>query len=167
MFNLQLSVLSNVASMAVLIDHSFFEAYAGESRDGSPAARFSTGDIVSLNSATLSAKGSNVVSCAIFKDRFRKMEGAKAGVCLRSQSLPRIACLFVWRSLQFCYTYILTSDYRNTILPHLDGFALNVKYDVFRVVYVGGDTVTTSSGDYSISAQHKMLENEIDKNEER
>ncbi|GFZ06109.1 geranyl diphosphate synthase 1 [Actinidia rufa] len=44
-----ITMLENVSTMAMLIDHSFFDAYAGESRDGSLAAKFSTGDIVSMN----------------------------------------------------------------------------------------------------------------------
>ncbi|KAL8032205.1 hypothetical protein ABFX02_13G080500 [Erythranthe guttata] len=160
-----LSVLTNVAGMAILIDHSFFDAFTGESRDGTPAAKFFTGDIVSMSSATLSANNDdeNKVSyacLAIFKDRFNKMSGARAGVCFKSQSVPRIVCLFVWKSLQFCYTYILTSDYRNTILPYLDGFALDVKYDVFRVVYVSGDNVVKLQN----YPQRMMLENEVDNN---
>ncbi|KAI3455969.1 hypothetical protein Pfo_012632 [Paulownia fortunei] len=161
-----LSVLTNVASMAILMDHSFFEAYAGESRDGSPAAKFFTGDIVSLSSATLSANDPNennvsYACLAIFKDRFHKMDGARAGVCFKSQSMPRIVGLFVWKSLQFCYTYILTSDYRKTVLPYVDGFALDIKYDVFRVVYVSGDNVLS----FQFYPEHRMLENEIDNNE--
>ncbi|XP_073057517.1 uncharacterized protein [Primulina eburnea] len=139
-----LSMLSSLANMATLMDHSFFNSYTGESRDGSPAVRFYTGDIVSLSSASLvdaneSNENSVAYAClAMFKDRFRKMVGANCGVCLRSHILPRIACLFVWDSLQSCYSYILKTDYRKAILPYLDGFSLDIKYDVFRVVYVSG-----------------------------
>lgn len=161
-------MLTNVANMAILVDHSFFDAYAGESRDGSPAAKFFTGDIVTLNSATLSANESNengvsYACLAIFKDQFLKMDGARAGVCCKSQSMPRIVGLVVWKSLQFCYTYILTSDYRNKVLPYLDGFAVDVKYDVFRVVYVSGDNVLNVP---FYPHQHRMLEDEVDKNNE-
>ncbi|KAL0398300.1 UNVERIFIED_CONTAM: putative hydrolase [Sesamum radiatum] len=158
-----LSVLANVASMAILIEHSFFDAYAGESRDGSPAAKFFTGGIVSLSSATLSANETGVsYDCVpMFKDRFQKMDGATAGVCFKSQSMPRIVGLFVWKSLQCCYTYILTSEYRKTVVRYLDGFALDIKYDVFRVVYVSGDSVLN----VQFCPQHTVLENEVDKNE--
>ncbi|KAI3466847.1 hypothetical protein Pfo_023510 [Paulownia fortunei] len=156
-----LSMLTNVANMAILTDHSFFDAYAGESRDCSPAAKFFTGDIVSLSSATLSANRLNENSVsyaclAIFKDRFHKTDGARAGVCFKSQSMPRIVGLIVWKSLQFCYSYILTSDYRKTLLPYLDGFDLDVKYDVFRVVYVSGDNNVLK---LQSSPQHRVLEN--------
>lgn len=130
--------------MAILLDHGFFDAYAGESRDGSPAAKFFTGDVVAVSSASLSGKGSAEVSVsyaflAIFKDQFLKMEGAAAGVCFKSKSMPKIVSLVVWKSLHSFYTYVLTSDYRNRLLPYLDGFAVDIKYDVFRVVYVSGD----------------------------
>ncbi|XP_057510460.1 uncharacterized protein LOC130792886 isoform X1 [Actinidia eriantha] len=48
-----LSMLTNVSSMAILIDYSFFDAYAGESRNGSPAAKFFTGDTISMNAILL------------------------------------------------------------------------------------------------------------------
>ncbi|CAA3025922.1 Hypothetical predicted protein [Olea europaea subsp. europaea] len=136
-----ISMLTNVGSMAILIDSSFFDAYAGESKDGSPAAKFFNGDIISLSSATISGNENtfSYACSAIFKDRFLKMEGATAGICLKSQTMPRIVGLFVWKSLQFCYSYILNSDNRNTILPYFGGIHLDVKYDVFRVVYVSGD----------------------------
>ncbi|KAG6407171.1 hypothetical protein SASPL_130155 [Salvia splendens] len=138
-----ISVLTNlVESMAILIDHSFFEAYAGESRDGSPAAKFFTGDVVAMSSAILSGEcESNALSCAyaflaIFKDQFLKMEGAAAGVCFKSKTMPKIVGLVVWKSLHSFYTYVLASDFRNRILPYFDGFAVDIKYDVFRVAYV-------------------------------
>ncbi|XP_057763957.1 uncharacterized protein LOC130985163 [Salvia miltiorrhiza] len=143
-----ISVLTNVvASMAILLDHSFFDAYAGESRDGSPAAKFFTGDVVAMSSATLSGSGGDsaemmsfgYASLAIFKDQFLKMEGAAAGVCFKSKSMPKIVSLVVWKSLHSFYTYILTSDFRNRILPYFDGFAVDIKYDVFRVAYVSGE----------------------------
>ncbi|KAL3833672.1 hypothetical protein ACJIZ3_008408 [Penstemon smallii] len=160
-----LSILQNVASMATLIYHCFFDAYAGESKDGTPAAKFFTGDIISLNSATLSPKessGKNITypCLALFKDRFHKMDGATAGVCLRSQSMQKVVGFFVWKSLQCCYSYILKSDYRKTVLPYLDDFALDVKYDVFRVTYVSGDNVV------NVELHPRMLRNEVDKKNE-
>ncbi|KAL3616863.1 hypothetical protein CASFOL_039257 [Castilleja foliolosa] len=163
------SILRNVASMAILINHSFFEAYAGESKDGSPAAKFFTGDIVSLRSATLSSSDENsnenrvwYACLAIFKDRFAKMTGARAGVCFRSQSMPRLLGLFVWESLGLCYTHILTSNYRSTVHPYLDGLDIDVKYDIFRVVYVSGD----SDLSFQFDPHDRMLGDEVDKNEE-
>ncbi|CAA2988143.1 Hypothetical predicted protein [Olea europaea subsp. europaea] len=136
-----ISMLTNVASMAILIDSSFFEAYNGESKDGSPAAKFFNGDVISLSCATILDDNPNehTLSCAclsLFKDHFIKMEGATAGVCMKSQTLPKLVGLFVWKSLQFCYSDILNSDCRNTILPYFGGIPLDVKYDIFRVVYV-------------------------------
>ncbi|XWS18681.1 hypothetical protein CRYUN_Cryun32bG0065600 [Craigia yunnanensis] len=161
-----LSMLTSMSSMAVLTEHSFFDAYAGESKDGSNAAKFSTGDIVSMNLITSSSNDLNDVSyanLALFKSRFLRMEGATAGVCLKCQSMPRVACLYVWKSLLLCYSWILTSDYRKTMMPYLDRFSLSVKYDVFWVVYVSSENVQN----YQIPPQHHVLENGEMKNEGR
>ncbi|XP_073029840.1 uncharacterized protein [Primulina eburnea] len=158
-----LSMLTNnVSTMAILVEHSFFNAYTGESRDGSPAAKFFSGDIISLSSASLSANDFTVSyeSIGMFKDRFDKMNGSSSGVCLKSQAHPRIVCLFVWKSLQHCYSYILNSDYRKAILPNLEGFALDVKYDVFKVVYVSGDDVLN----IELYPKKRVLQNEVENN---
>ncbi|XVF27273.1 hypothetical protein REPUB_Repub14bG0092600 [Reevesia pubescens] len=139
-----LSMLTSMSSMAVLTEHSFFDAYAGESKDGSNAAKLSSGDIVSMNLISSSSSDINDVSyanLALFKSRFLRMEGATAGVCLKCQSMPRVACLYVWKSLLLCYSWILTSEDRKTMLPYLDRFSLTVKYDIFWVVYVSSENV--------------------------
>jgi hypothetical protein len=151
-------MLSNISSMAILMDHSFFDAYAGESRDGSSAARFYTGDTVSMIAAVTSADEIDNLSYAclgLFKSRFLKMEGAAAGVCLRCQSKPRVACLYVWKSLQFCYSWIINCDQRKSMLPYLDQFSLDIKYDIYRVVYVSGDIVLN----FQAPSSTQMLEN--------
>ncbi|KAL4627653.1 hypothetical protein ACB092_05G180400 [Castanea dentata] len=139
------SMLTNISSMAILVEHSFFDAYAGESRDGFSAVRFSTGDTVSMNAAMTSDGGDlndlSYACLALFKSRFLKMEGVAAGVCLKCQSSPSVACLYVWKSLQFCYSWILNSDQRSSMLPYLDRHSLEFKYDIFKVVYVNGDNV--------------------------
>ncbi|XP_051128209.1 uncharacterized protein LOC127249467 [Andrographis paniculata] len=154
-----LSLFTRVTSMAMLSDYGFFSAYAGESKDGSPAAKFFTGDTICFSSARVCGdycnqynNDHNTISyagLAIFKDRFLKMSGAKSGVCFRCQTEtkteteietgPPILSLVVWQSLQSCYTFLLTSpDCRR---PALDDLALDIKYDVFRVVYVSGEPV--------------------------
>ncbi|KAL6992203.1 hypothetical protein U1Q18_010310, partial [Sarracenia purpurea var. burkii] len=141
------SMLKNVSDMAILIDHSFYDAYAGESRDGTPAAKFSTGDTISMNAVLFTDDGVKDLSyacLAAFRSRFSKMDGVVAGVCLKCQSQPRSVNLFVWKSLQCCYSWILTADYRNTVIPYLDNVPLEVKYDIFRVVCVSGDNNTPS-----------------------
>jgi hypothetical protein len=157
-------MLTDVSTMAILIDHSFFEAYAGESRQGNPAAKFFNGDIISMNSTSLSSDEMNendfsYACLAIFRTRFLKMDGATAGVCLKSQSRPSVIGLCIWKSLQSCYSYILNTDYRKTMLPYLDGLSLDIKYDIFRVVYV-------SAGNNALNLQfcssHRMLEYEIE-----
>lgn len=131
-------MLTNLSGMAILIEHSFFDAYAGDSREGSSAAKFCTGDIIFMHIASPSAGDINDLSyanLALFRDKFLKMEGAISGVCLKCQTIPRVSSLIVWKSLQYCYTWILNSDYRKTVLPYLDRFKLEIKYDIFRVVY--------------------------------
>lgn len=157
-------MLTNVSTIAILIEHGFFNAYTGESGDGSHASKFFTGDVVSLSFASLSANDFTISyeSIAMFKDRFGKMNGACSGVCLKSQAHPRIVCLFVWKSLQHCYSYIMNSDYRKAILPNLEGFALDVKYDVFKVVYVSRDDVLNIE---LYPKKRVVLQNEVGKNE--
>ncbi|XP_009600017.1 uncharacterized protein LOC107826054 [Nicotiana tabacum] len=155
-----LSMLTNVSSMAILMEHGFYDAYAGETKDHSPAAKFYTGDIVSMNSAAscshqhdMPIEHFSYACLAIFKDRFNKMDGAVAGVCLKCQTIPKVAAIFVWKSLQCCYNYILNQDSRS-VLPYFDGFSLDLKYDVFRVVYVSGDGALN----FHFYPPHKMLE---------
>ncbi|CAK9139773.1 unnamed protein product [Ilex paraguariensis] len=158
-----ISMLADVSSMAILIDHSFFDAYGGESRDGSPAAKFFPGDTISMHSGTITADTMNQTdfsyAClAIFKSRFVKLEGASAGVCLKCRSRPRVVTLLVWKSLHSCYSWILNSDYRKTFLPYLDGFSVDVKYDIFRVVFVSSDNVLN----FQYYPPHQMLENVVE-----
>ncbi|EEF29405.1 conserved hypothetical protein [Ricinus communis] len=158
-----LSMLTKAtSSIAILSEHGFFDAYAGESRDGSAAAKFSTGDTISMNIISPHQSRSNNINdlsyanLALFKSRFLKMEGANAGVCLNCQSIPRVACLYVWRSLHFCYSWIITSDHRKTVLPYLERFSLDVKYDIFRVVFVSSDNVVSYP---HLASNNQMLQN--------
>ncbi|KAG7963381.1 hypothetical protein I3843_09G114900 [Carya illinoinensis] len=141
------SMLNSTSSMAILIDHSFIDAYVGESRDSSSAIRFHTGDIISMHAGSAAADSASDIddlsyAClAVFKSRFPKMEGAAAGVCFRYQAKPKVVCLCVWKSIQLCYSWILSADQRKAILPYLDRFSADIKYDIFRVVYVSSDSV--------------------------
>ncbi|KAF8391016.1 hypothetical protein HHK36_023316 [Tetracentron sinense] len=138
------SMLSNVSSMAILLDHSFFDAYAGESRDSSLAAKFSTGDTLSMTVMVPAIDDVTELSyacLALFKSCFLKMEGVTAGICFKCHSRPRVACLYVWRSLHSCYSWLLNTDYRKIIQPYLDLQSHDLKYDIFRVVYVSGDNI--------------------------
>lgn len=155
----QLSMLTSISSMAILTDHGFFDAYAGESTDGSSAAKFSTGDAISMNVIVPQSGDINDLSyanLAIFKSHFLKMEGVSAGVCLNCQTMPRVASLYVWKSLQFCYSWIINSDHRKTMLPYLERFSLDIKYDIFRVVFVSSDNLLS----YQHLPSHMMLQNE-------
>ncbi|KAF5472540.1 hypothetical protein F2P56_009251 [Juglans regia] len=140
-----MSMLTDISNMAILIEHGFFDAYAGESRDAASAIIFHTGDTISINSAVGSAADHlddlSYATLALFKSAFLKMEGVAAGVCLKSQERPRVVCLFVWKSIRFCYSWVLNSDHKRSMLPYFNRFSLDVKYDMFRVVYVSGDNV--------------------------
>ncbi|TKY59838.1 hypothetical protein E2542_SST16932 [Spatholobus suberectus] len=133
---------NNVTRMAVLVEHNFLDAYAGESRDGSLTVKFSTGDIISMNKVVTTTKDLDDLCyavLAIFRSRFSKTEGITGGLCMKGQSLPRVVCIQVWQSLQFCYSWILSSDHRKWMMPYLERFSTDMKYDIFRVVYVSGD----------------------------
>lgn len=155
-------MLSNLSSIAVLIDHGFFDAFAGESSSrGSPAAAvFSTGDIISMSAAIPSANDDlnnlSYACLALFKSCFDKMEGVSAGVCLICQNRPRVACLYVWKSLHSCYSWILNTDRRKTMQPYIDHLSPDIKYDIFRVVYVGSENYVSN---LQFFPPHLMLEN--------
>lgn len=158
LFTLQISMLTNLSSMSVLVEHSFLEAYAGDSRDGTPAAKFSTGDIISMNTAVSTSSDLNdfcYAVLAIFRSRFAKIEGITSGICLKAQSMPRVVCIHVWKSLHFCYSWILRSDQRKWMMPYLERFSVEMKYDIFRVVYVSSDDEV----DLNYISPHQMLGN--------
>ncbi|RDX77691.1 hypothetical protein CR513_42146, partial [Mucuna pruriens] len=153
------SMLRSISSMAILTEHSFLEAYGGESRDGSSSAKFSTGDIISLNSAVTTTNDLNDLCyavLAILRSRFAKMEGITAGLCFKGQSKPRVVCIHVWKSLHFCYSWILNFDHKKWMMPYLERFSIDMKYDIFRVIYVSGDNVVV---DLNYVSPHQMLEN--------
>ncbi|XP_042483753.1 uncharacterized protein LOC122064105 [Macadamia integrifolia] len=174
-----LSKLHQVSSLAVLLDHSFFKAYAGESKNGFPAAKFSTGEIISMNAMKLSSNIFNNLSylcLALFKSNFLKMEGVAAGVCFRCEERPKVVCLYVWKSLKACYSWLLNSDYRSTIQLYIEPISPDIKYDIFWVVYVNSDdkfnieflppsrmpeTVGGGSYDDEMSQQKQEFEKEI------
>ncbi|KAG5026288.1 hypothetical protein JHK86_022202 [Glycine max] len=104
--------------MAVLVvEHNFLDAYAGESRDGSLAVKFSTGDIISMNSVVTTTKDLNDLCyavLAIFRSRFPKTEGITSGLCMKGQCLPRV-CVYLTSFAQWIAT-----------LAVVGAFALNV-----------------------------------------
>jgi len=134
----------NVTGMAVLVEHNFLEAYAGESRNGSLTVKLSTGDIISMHSVVTVTRDLNDLSyaaLAIFRSRFSKIDGITSGLCMKGQCLPSVVCIHVWQSLQFCYSWILHPDHRNWMMPYLERFSIQMKYDIFRVVYVSAENV--------------------------
>ncbi|KAL5977146.1 hypothetical protein ACLOJK_021488 [Asimina triloba] len=136
------SALVHVSSLAILLDYGFFEPYAGESKEGLQMARFSTGDTITMNSMLPASDDLTDLSCAclaLLKSCFLKMDGVRSGVCLRCHDRPRVAGLYVWKSLHACYSWLLTSNFRNTISPYIGHLSVDTKYDVFRVVYVSCD----------------------------
>lgn len=64
---------------------------------------------------------------------FPPSNGVVSWVCLKCHNIPRVASLHAWKSLHFCYSWILLSDYRKTAMPYLDQFKLDMKYGVFHV----------------------------------
>ncbi|ESW30731.1 hypothetical protein PHAVU_002G177900 [Phaseolus vulgaris] len=142
--NLQSMLAINVTGMAVLVEHNFLEAYAGESRNGSLTVKLSTGDIISMHSVVTVTRDLNDLSyaaLAIFRSRFSKIDGITSGLCMKGQCLPSVVCIHVWQSLQFCYSWILHPDHRNWMMPYLERFSIQMKYDIFRVVYVSAENV--------------------------
>ncbi|KAH7545187.1 uncharacterized protein LOC107413941 [Ziziphus jujuba] len=162
-----ISMLKNISSMAILVEHTFFDAYAGESRDGSSAAKFYRGDTISISLAVPSSGDFDDLSyacLALFKSHFLKMDGVSAGVCLKCKTTkPTIACFYVWKSLHSCYSWILSRDLRKSTLPYLERFGLDIKYDIFRVVYVSGDNALN----LQFFSPHQMFEQEGDSKEPR
>lgn len=157
-----LSMLKSVSSMGVLVEHSFLDAYAGESRDGSSAAKFCSGDIISMHSASTTSKDLSDLCYAVlalFRSRFAKMEGMASGLCVKGQNMPRVICIHVWNSLHFFYSWILSSDHRKWMLPYLERFSTSdIKYDVYRVVYVSAD-INVINLQASSPHHHQMFEN--------
>lgn len=145
--------------MCILVEQNFLDAYAGESRDGTSTIKFSTGDIISINSVVTTMKDLNDLCyavLAIFKSRFAKNEGKNAGICLKGQKLPSVVCIHVWKSLQFCYSWVLNPDHRKWMIPYLERFKIVMKYDIFRVVYVSGENIV----DLAYKSSLMLLENE-------
>ncbi|KAF7801244.1 hypothetical protein G2W53_040355 [Senna tora] len=168
-------MLKGISNVGVLMEHSFLDAYAGDSRDGCSAAKLCSGDIISMNSAATTSKDLNDLCYAVlalFRSRFAKMEGMTSGLCLKGQSMPRVICIHVWKSLQFCYSWILNSDHTKWMLPYLERFSINMKYDIYRVVYVSGnDTDIHNNINSGLNLQcfssHHKLDNGEDSRERK
>lgn len=128
--------------MATLEESGFMEAYGGESKDGRLAAKFSSGDILSIYTAVaIDGDPSNLsyAYLALLRSWFMKMDGVSAGVCIRCHKNPIVACLHVWKSLHSCYSWLLSFNHKETIQPYLNHLSLEIKYDVFQVIYVNND----------------------------
>ncbi|XP_068656843.1 uncharacterized protein [Aristolochia californica] len=139
-----LSSLTKVSYLAILLDYGFFEPYAGESKDGLHNTKISTGDIVSMTAMPPNSHGLEALSyacLAVLKSVFLKMEGVSSAVCFQCHDRPMVASIHVWKSLESCYTWLLSSDHRRTISPYVNHLAATVEYDVFKVVYVSNDDI--------------------------
>ncbi|KAI3824547.1 hypothetical protein L1987_06010 [Smallanthus sonchifolius] len=158
------SALTNLQSMAILVDHNFMVAYGGQARDGSPAAKFSTGDTVCFSvtrllSNTKMKEQEFVYTCfSIFQSYFLKMDGTIAGVCLKCETRPIMINFFVWKNLQSCYSFLLRNDLREALQNWVFDATLFVKYDIFKVVYVSADDVSNSQ----CYPPHKLLEKQLE-----
>ncbi|KAK1308408.1 hypothetical protein QJS10_CPA09g00650 [Acorus calamus] len=140
------STLSSISNLAILLDHGFLGAYAGQNKDGrsSSAAKFSLGDAVSVYNIFPKNDNNELLSyacMAILRSFLPTMEGVASGLCFNRKDKPMVSCLHVWRSLFDCYSWLLTSDPQTKTLPYLSEVSEDVEYDVFRVVYVSGDEV--------------------------
>lgn len=139
----QKSVANSLSSMATLENYGFIEAYGGESKDGHPAAKFSSGDILFITcTLPISDDLSNNLSyayLALQRSWFLKMEGASSGVCFRCYDNPMVASLHVWKSLHSFYSWLLSFNHRETIQPYLNHLSLDFKYDALQVIYVNND----------------------------
>ncbi|RZR81159.1 hypothetical protein BHM03_00007341 [Ensete ventricosum] len=130
--------------MGVLLHHGFFEAFFGESKDGSSVAKFSSGDTIFLTGMASTPRDVADLSyacLALHRSFFAKTDGLSAGVLLRCNDQPVVAALMVWKSLHACYSWLLRSDYRNTILPYFSHLSQDSQFDVFKVVYVNRDEI--------------------------
>ncbi|XP_039115400.1 uncharacterized protein LOC120250639 [Dioscorea cayenensis subsp. rotundata] len=138
------AALSQITHLAILLNHGFFEAYVGESKDGRPAAKFSTGDIlflVSMPSISNDTSDLSYACLALLRSHFSKEGSLSSTVCLQCKDQPMVATLQVWESLQACYSWLLSSDYRNTYMPYISPLTCDTQFDIFKVVYVSSDEV--------------------------
>ncbi|KAH7654334.1 Dimeric alpha+beta barrel-containing protein [Dioscorea alata] len=138
------AALSQITHLAILLNQGFFEAFIGESKDGRPAAKFSTGDIlflVSMPSISNDTSDLSYACLALLRSHFSKEGGLSSSVCLQCKDQPMVATLQVWESLQACYSWLLSSDYRNTYLPYIRPLTCDTQFDIFKVVYVSSDEV--------------------------
>ncbi|WOL17787.1 hypothetical protein Cni_G26580 [Canna indica] len=143
-----LSVLEEVSSLGALVHHAFVKAFFGETKEsGKAAAKFSTGDTVFLSAMAASTPRQmadlSYAFVALHKSFFPKMDGVAACAYFRSDEEPVVYSLVVWESLGACYTWLLESDYRNTMLPYVSHLVCEGggQKDVFKVVYVSSDEV--------------------------
>ncbi|KAD7117842.1 hypothetical protein E3N88_05110 [Mikania micrantha] len=159
-----LSAMTSLRSMAILIDHNFMVAYGGKARDGSPTAKFSTGDTVCfrmtrLLSNTNTKEQEFVYRClSIFQSYFLKMDDTISGVCLKCESRPIMIHFFVWKNLQSCYSFLLKNDLREALQNWVLDATIFTKYDIFKVVYVSADNVSN----FQYYPPHKLLKNQFE-----
>ncbi|KAG0501843.1 hypothetical protein HPP92_001915 [Vanilla planifolia] len=141
LYNTLLSAIQDLSHLGILLQHGFYDVYAGESNDGQPHARFSSGDAVLLCGMVPVSNDTSELLCLHGDPRsgFRKAEGSVAGACLQCRDRPMVAMLHVWKSLQACYSWLIASDYRKTIRPYISNFINDAQFDVFRVIYVSSD----------------------------
>ncbi|XP_020587056.1 uncharacterized protein LOC110029214 [Phalaenopsis equestris] len=139
-----LSAMEDLSHLAVLIQHGFYSVYAGESKDGQPNARFSTGDTILLCGMVPASDDSSDLSSAcmtILRSSFNNVKESTAGVCFQCHNKPLVAMLHVWKSLQACYSWLIKADYRRTIRPYISSFSNEAQFDVFKVIFVSSDDV--------------------------
>ncbi|KAK1282721.1 hypothetical protein QJS10_CPB22g00115 [Acorus calamus] len=94
----KVSTLSSISNLAILLDHGFLGAYAGQNKDGRPssAAKFSLGDAVSVYNMFPKNDNNELLSyacMAILRSFLATMEGVASGLCFNRQDKPMVSCL--------------------------------------------------------------------------
>lgn len=155
-----LSSLLRISDMAVLLQHGFFEPYAGRfgkfmdhsnsTANRPSAAKFSSGDTILMCGIVPTSEDPSDLSyacLALLQSCFLNSEGISSAVCLRQHDQfgdvekPMVAVFQVWKSLEGCYAWLLNSDYRSTILPYISHLSTDAQFDVYKAVYVSTDDV--------------------------
>ncbi|KAL4200602.1 hypothetical protein AMTRI_Chr02g254420 [Amborella trichopoda] len=138
------ALLRSASHQATILDTGLFQVCFGESKDGIPASKFSSGDTVSIHMlfTGLDNLYNLTYGCmALAKSYFSNVEGVSSASCLSSLDNPKVLCLHVWKSLDMCYSWLLGLDGGTTMRPLISHLVKDIKYDVFKVVYVMGDEI--------------------------
>ncbi|XP_078438472.1 uncharacterized protein LOC144708891 [Wolffia australiana] len=136
------STLERASHLGALLDHGFFETYAGMSKDGRSAVRFVKGDTVWMAAMTPNGDDPAKLSyacMAVFKSCYLHEEGVAAGACFTCLDKPMVASVQLWRSLFDCYSWLIRSSHRTSVRPFLAHLSDDCEFELFTVVFVSSD----------------------------